>query len=151
MQTSTLKKLVILNSPAQTVLHFPVILIFCPGRQRVIGVIIIFDKILQFTLLTLFPVAQIAAPTFMHLPVFPLHSPGRHGDNSRFGLYIAGSPTPSPHKSSVKAVVDLIPDRRLCTRALVFTMSMIVYASVKIKIIFEPQFILTFRHRASSI
>jgi hypothetical protein len=144
LQTSTLKKLVILNSPAQTLLHFLVNPIFCPGRQRVIGAIITRDKLLQFTLISRFPAAQGAAPTFMHLPVFPLHSPSRHGDNCRFGLYITASPRPSSHKSSMKDVVDMIPERTLCAKALVFTVSVIVYTSMKIKIIFELKFILMY-------
>ena len=128
LQTSTLKTPVILNSPAQTLLYFPVSLIFCPGRQRVIGTIITFDKILQFTLIVRFPATQGAAPIFIHFAVFPLHSPGRHGDNRRFGLGIAASPTPCFHKSSMTELVLLAPERTSCA----FAVSTIVYTSVKI-------------------
>jgi hypothetical protein len=113
LKTVILKKLLILNSPAQTLLHFTLILIFCPGRQRIIGAIKTVDKILQFPLIPRFPAAQGAfetAPTFMHLPVFPRHSPGRHGNDRRFGLYMAAPSIPSSHRSSIKDAADLIPE-----------------------------------------
>jgi hypothetical protein len=44
----------------------------------------------------------------------------------------------------MKEVVDLVPERTSCKRALVFAMSITVNTRVKIKILSEPKFILIF-------
>lgn len=136
-----------MNSPAQTLVHLPLSLIFRPSRQSLIDVIITFDKILQFPLIPRCPAAQgtfVAAPILMHLSIFLRHFPGQHGGARRFGLYIAVTPITPSRRSSVKKAVELLSESILSSITLAFTTSIITYISVIIKIPFEPKFILIY-------